>query len=258
VYWKNKLRIQNFKKIEFLLKKLIPKKYQFKKRIERSIKNLDEPEIDIIKNLILTGTDAIDVGVYRGVHSFEMSKYSSNVHSFEPNPIIYNDLVDTLPLIKKNIKLYNFALSDKNGEVKIRIPIRDKNANKKNYEEYFKMGLATIHENNNFDNFEEFTVISKKIDDINFENKISFIKIDVEGHELEVIKGGLNLINKFKPSLMVEIEEKHSKKPILETINFISNIGYKVFCLKDKELVNIEMIDNLRIFNNFIFTYKKN
>ena len=252
------MRIQNFKKIEFLLKKLLPKKYQFKKRIERSIKNLDEPEIKIIKDLIKQGTDTIDVGVYRGVHSYEMSKYSVNVHAFEANPIIYKDLVDTLPLIKKNIKLYNFALSDKSGETIIKIPIRNKEADKKNYEEYFKMGLATIHQNNNFDSFEEFNVNSKKIDDFKFENIISFIKIDVEGHEMEVIKGGVDLINKFKPSLMVEIEEKHSKKPILETINFISNIGYKVFCLKDKELVNIEMIDNLRIFNNFIFTFKKN
>ena len=252
------MRIKNFKKIEFLLKKLLPKKYQFKKRIERSIANLDELEIDIIKNIIKPGTDTIDVGVYRGVHSYEMSKYSLNVHSFEANPIIYNDLVETLPLIKKNIKLYNFALSDKSGEVILKIPIRDKSANKKNYEEYFKMGLATIHENNNFDNFEEFSVISKKIDDFKFENKISFIKIDVEGHEMEVIKGGLDLINKFKPNLMIEIEEKHSKIPIQETINFISNMGYNVFCLKGKELVNIEMIKNLNIFNNFIFTYKKN
>ena len=251
------MRIGNFKKIEFLLKKLLPKKYQFKKRIERSIKKLDEPEIGIIKNLIDEGTDSIDVGVYRGVHSYEMSKYSTKVHSFEPNPIIYSDLVDALPIIKKNIKLYNFALSDKNSETKIKIPIRNKKANKKNYEEYFKMGLATIHENNNFDNFEEFKVISKKIDSLKFENKISFIKIDVEGHEMEVIKGGIDLIKKFKPNLMVEIEEKHSKIPIQETINFISNIGYNVFCLKDKELINIKMINNLSIFNNFIFTNEK-
>ena len=258
MYWKNKLRIQNFKKIEFLFKKLLPKKYQFKKRIKRSIKNLNEPEIEIIKNLINQGTDSIDVGVYRGVHSYEMSKYSMNVHSFEANPIIYNDLIDTLPLIKKNIRIYNFALSDKNGEAKMKIPIRDKSANKKNYEEYFKMGLATIHENNNFDNFEEFKVISKKIDDIKFENKISFIKIDVEGHEMEVIKGGLDLIKKFKPNMMIEITEKYSKRPIQETINFISSLGYTVFCLKDKKLVNIELIENISIFNNFIFTYKKN
>ena len=43
-----------------------------------------EPEI---KDLIKPGTDSIDVGVYRGVYSYEMSKYSKTVHSFEPNPV---------------------------------------------------------------------------------------------------------------------------------------------------------------------------
>jgi len=86
------LRFKFNKNIEFYLKNLLPKKYQFKKRIERSIKKLDEQEIYIINELIEEGTDSIDVGVYRGVHSYEMSKYSKAVHSFEPNPIIFNEL----------------------------------------------------------------------------------------------------------------------------------------------------------------------
>ncbi len=247
------MRFKFNKKIEFYFKNLIPQKYQFKKRIERAIKKLDEPEIFIINELIEKDTDCIDVGVYRGVHSYEMSKYSKTVHSFEPNPVIYNELKKNLPSIIKNIKLYNYALSDSNGVKTLRIPIRNYNADKSNYEEYYKMGLASIHDKNTFDKFDQFEINCKKLDEFSFENKISFIKIDVEGHEIEVIKGSRNLIKRFKPNLMIEIEQKHSKNDLKESISLICSLGYQAFCLNKKELVKIEDIKEISKFNNFIF-----
>ena len=247
------MRLKFNKKIEFFLKSLIPQKYLFKKRIKRAIKKFDEPEIFIINKLIKEGTDSIDVGVYRGVHSYEMSKYSKTVHSFEPNPVIYNELEKNLPRIIRNIKLYNYALSNKNGIKKLRIPIRNTNADKSNYDEYYKMGLASIHDKNIFEKFDQFEINCKKLDDFNFENVISFIKIDVEGHEIEVINGSKELIKKFKPNLMIEIEQKHSKNKSKESISFICSLGYQAFCLKDKELVKIENIKVIDEFNNFIF-----
>ena len=117
MYWEINLRIKFSKKIEYFLKSFLPKKYQFKKRIERAIKKLDEPELLIINKLIQTGTDSIDVGVYRGVHSYEMSKYSDHVHSFEPNPVIFKELQKYLPQIIQNISLYNYALSEKSRKL---------------------------------------------------------------------------------------------------------------------------------------------
>ncbi len=246
------MRIIFSKQFEFFFKSLLPKKYQFKRRIERSIKNLDEPELAIINELILNGTDSIDVGVYRGVHSYQMSKYSNIVHSFEANPIIFADLKKYLPKLKKNIQLYNYALSDKIEKKILKVPVRNYNAKRSNYEEYYKMGLASVHEKNNFENYEKFEIISKKLDEFKFKNKISFIKIDVEGHEMEVINGSLNLIKKFKPNLMIEIEEKHSKNNLNDSISFINSLGYKAFVYKQPELVPFEN-KQLNKHNNFIF-----
>ena len=92
------------------------------------------------------------MGVYRGVHSYEMSKYSNHVHSFEPNPVIFKELEKYLPQIIKNISLYNCALSEKSGKKILKIPIRDSESDKSNYEEYYRMGVATIHEKNNIGN----------------------------------------------------------------------------------------------------------
>ena len=253
MFWKINLRVKFNKKIEYFLKSFLPKKYQFKKRIERAIKKIDEPELFIINRLIEIGTDSIDVGVYRGVHSYEMSKYSNHVHSFEPNPVIFKDLEKYLPQIIQNISLYNYALSEKSGKKVLKIPIRNSDTDKYNYEEYYKMGLATIHEKNNFENYDEFEINSKKLDEFNFEKKVSFIKIDVEGHEIEVLEGSKELIKKFKPTLMIEIEERHSKRSLEESISYVCSLGYEVFCLKNKELVPFRNINNPKDFNNFIF-----
>ena len=124
------------------------------------------------------------------------------------------------------------------------------------------MGRATVHEKNEFQDYENFKINSKRIDDINFKNKISFIKIDVEGHEIEVINGAKLTIKKNKPILLVEIEEQHSKKKVDESINYINKLGYKSFYYEQDSLKNTSELKNFKLYNNYIFTsitdYDKN
>ena len=247
------MRFKFNKKIEFFLKKnFLPQSYLFEKRIKRSIKNNDEKELQLLKKIIIPETDTIDVGVYRGVYSYEMAKYSKMVHAFEPNPIIFKDIELNLSKIIKNINFYNFALSDNENKVLLKVPIRNKNYDKDNYEEYYQMGRATIHEQNVMGDIETFEIKSKKLDNFTFSNRISFIKIDVEGHEMSVIKGAENTIKQYKPTLLVEIEEKHSKQKVLESINYINSLGYESF-FYDNELKNTNNLNNLNMYNNFIF-----
>ena len=132
------MRIKFNKEIEFYLKKIFfSQKYLLKRRLERSIKNNEENELKLVKDFILPGTDSIDIGVYRGVYSFQMSKFSKTVHAFKPNPIIYEDLQKNLLKITKNIEIYNSALSNNNKIVTLKVPIRNPNFSEKNYEEYF-------------------------------------------------------------------------------------------------------------------------
>ena len=248
------MRIKYHKEIEFFLKNnFLTQRYFLKKRLERSIKNNDEQEIKLVKNFIIRGTDSIDVGVYRGVYSYEMSKYSKIVHSFEPNPILLSHIEKNLKKIIKNINFYNCALSDKDNLVSLRVPIRNKNYNKDNYEEYFQMGRASIHNKNKFTDFELFNVESRKLDNLNFTNKISFIKIDVEGHEMEVIKGSEKTIKNNKPIMLVEIEEQYTKKNVNDTLRYINSLGYNSFYFYDNKLINTNDLNNLNSFNNFIF-----
>ena len=244
------------KDLEFIIKKIIPEKYLLKKRLTRSIKKNYEKELEIIERFTDKSKDALDIGVYRGVYSYKLAQHYNLVHSFEPNPMLFSYLDKNLKKIIKNINLYNFALSNKNGETKLKLPLRSKSIFKNNIEELYQLGAASIHPKNLFKNFKEVLVEIKKLDDIKISNKIGFIKIDVEGHELEVIEGAKKTIINNMPILLIEIEERHTKKSVDESINYIKNIGYECFFVKNKELISINKLNNKQLENNYYFLPK--
>jgi len=246
----------NLKDIEFIIKKIIPQDYLLKKRIERSIKKNYEKELELVSKFADKTKDALDIGVYRGVYSYKLSKYFKTVHSFEPNPLLYPYLEKNLKKIINNMRLYNLALSDTNGTSELKLPVRSKSIFKDNIEELFQLGAATMHPKNTIENFKKVPIKMKKLDDIEINNKIGFIKIDVEGHEKNVLKGGLKTISINKPILLIEIQEKHTKKPIEDTINFMKTYNYNAYVYIDKKLVDFNNWDKKQKEINYIFIHK--
>ena len=245
------------KDIEFLFKKLLfNESYLLKKRLVRSINNNYEKELQIINKFADKTKEAIDIGVYRGVYSFKLAQNFKKVHAFEPNPLLYPYLKRNLYKIINNIQLYNLALSDTEGETELNLPLRSHSMFKDNIEELFKLGAASIHKENKFINFKSFKVKKQKLDNIKIEGNIAFIKIDVEGHEQNVINGASATIKKNMPTMLVEIEEKHTKKPIIQTINIIKEFGYDAFTFNNNSLINILENDNYQNERNFIFLKK--
>ncbi len=113
--------------------------------------------------------------------------------------------------------------------------------------------IITIHKDNKIMNYEKVIVDSKKLDDCEFKNKISLIKIDVEGHEIPVIKGGIKTISSNKPALIVEIDENHSKQKVSSTISFINSLGYKSNYYQDGLIKSTDELDDFKKYSNFIF-----
>ncbi len=246
------------KDIEFFLKNIFfSEKFLLKKRLKRAIKNNYEKELSIIGDFTDKNKEAVDVGVYRGVYTYKLSKEFKHVHAFEPNPLIYPFLEKNLTKIVKNMTLKNLALSDSNGDVNLRIPSRSKSIFKTNYEEIYKLGCATIHEGNKIDNKNNFKVKKIKLDDLLEDKNISFVKIDVEGHEREVITGSKKIIKKNKPVLLVEIEERHNNFPILDTIEFVKNFGYNSYFVADGNVKDVKKLKDINSENNFLFIAKK-
>ena len=250
------MRLFNNKKIEFLLKKLFnfSDASNLKRRANRYLKKNTEREIRILNFLVDESKAAIDIGVYRGVYSYFLTKYSNFVYAFEANPLLFSKLQSSFKN-NYNIKIENIAISSKKGYTSLRVPIRDIEADYDDDQKY-KLGIATIHsgnelENERYETFDNIETVS--LDQYDFKHPIGFIKIDVEGHELEILKGAKNLIKTHKPIMIIEIEERHSGLPREEIISYIKNMGYEVYYVNDKfqvmPVINLDHLSN----HNFLF-----
>ena len=120
------MRLFNSKKIEFTIKKLFnfSDAYNLKRRAHRYLYKNTEREIKILNTLVNESKASIDIGVYRGVYSYFLSKYSNFVYAFEANPLLHSNLISSFKN-HNNIKIENLAVSSKDGYTNLRIPIRD-------------------------------------------------------------------------------------------------------------------------------------
>lgn len=251
------MRILNNKKIEFFLKNLfLSESFLLKKRAERFYRKKTEREIRYLSKLVNKSEASIDIGVYRGVYSYFLCSETQFVYAFEANPLLINKLRKGFQNYR-NIKIEHVAISSSQGTTNLKIPFRNQSLNYSDYEELYQLGTATIHKKNklNGTEFNSYEIKKINLDSYSFDHKVGFIKIDVEGHELDIINGAKKLISENKPNLMVEIEEKHTGLPNIEIINQINELGYQCYSLNHRfelEAVNEKNIKDITN-NNFIF-----
>ena len=187
-------------------------------------------DIKFLKYLINKNHNSLDIGAYKGVYTYFISKYSKKVYAFEPNPKSFKILQKT---VDKNVKVFPYALSDKSSYDFLKIPRGEKG--------YSNQG-GSIRNVKLDKKFAKLKVETKKIDDLRL-NNIGFIKIDAEGVELKILKGAKKLIKKYKPTLLIEIEERYISKSIEKTLNQILNLGYRGFALIGESLTPLKFFD---------------
>ena len=62
-------------------------------------------------------------------------------------------------------------------------------------------------------------------------SRVDFLKIDAEGHELQVLKGSDRLLREFAPVILYE-NIAGSQGSNLSVANFLRSVGYQLFCYK--------------------------
>ncbi|NEO31206.1 MAG: FkbM family methyltransferase [Symploca sp. SIO3C6] len=175
-----------------------------------------ESEIQLLKELVGKGQRAIDIGANLGVYTYALSQLCEVVEAFEPQPRCAETLLAYSQHSSNKINVHNVALSESQGLLTLHVPII-KGKPISGLASFRKLDCAQ----------KSITVPVCRLDDYNFEN-ISFIKIDVEGHESKVIKGGRNTILREKPILLVEIEQRHlGSKPMAALFEEITELGYE-------------------------------
>jgi len=198
----------------------------------------------------------IDIGAYIGYYTLYFSQFSNiqKIVSIEANKTNYDNLLKNISLNKlNNVIAHNFACSDTDSQVKLWYsdpnkmggssvlntndyefnkyssnPNLDQNHLKKHYNKSYK-DYKKSKENFFYQNVE-----SKKFDNIfNTINKNLLIKIDVERHEIFVLKGAEKILNNNKIFLQIEIfpELFNDINDFLTSRNFklINNIGWDYY-----------------------------
>jgi hypothetical protein len=72
--------------------------------------------------------------------------------------------------------------------------------------------------------------------EIGVAQRVDFIKIDVEGHEMSILRGGVSMIRRWQPPVLIEIEQRHLSTPIHDVFRQLEDLGYHVFSIKESRL----------------------
>ncbi len=183
-----------------------------------------EYEMLLVKYFLKTDSVFFDVGSNIGSFVVIANKTipAPNIYGFEPIPKLNSRLRVLFP----DSHISSIALSNIKKNTQFKIP-------KINNTHLLTRGtLNTSFTETNEQSFITLDVKTDTLDNFTSDNKIlniDLIKIDVEGHEFEVIKGGVASLKKYKPVLIIEIEQRHHQPNINVIIDAIKMLDYHCF-----------------------------
>jgi FkbM family methyltransferase len=144
-------------------------------------------------------------------------------------------------LFGSRVRVIAAAVSDHAGHAELRIPVNGS-------------GLATIEAANGLDGakFETVTAPMVRLDDSNL-GDVGFLKVDVEGHELAVLKGGEQMLRSSKPIILIEAEDRHRPDAVQSVTDFLLGLGYSGWFLFNGALTPIARKPAALGIYNYVF-----
>jgi FkbM family methyltransferase len=165
-----------------------------------------------IRALVSRGDLVVDVGANIGNHTIYLAVVcGAIVHAYEPNPKAIRFLRENVSLnhVEGRVKIYADALSDEPGFGEISNPQHD----------ILGAGTARVLVT------EHGKVPISRLDDFRHEN-VRLLKIDVEGDEPAVLRGGLETLSRFRP---VVVAEAHDDSALRSIDSLLAPFGYHRF-----------------------------
>ena len=210
----------------------------------------EKDEIDMVRRIIKNNFNILDIGANIGWYTIHLAKMApeGNVYSFEPIPKTFRSLEKVIILNNlKNVKLMNFGLSEKEDIIEF----------------FFDSKLSVAASMRNLYDKQDIEKIKCKVEKLDIvierlkiKGNIDFIKCDVEGAELFVIKGAINTLKKNKPIIFIEMLRKWSSKFDYhpnDIISLLKGIGYNCYYIEANKLREIKKITDKTLSTNFFF-----
>jgi FkbM family methyltransferase len=200
----------------------VPPKWRLPLQVEwLRLRRALEDEMVILNSLPLSYKTAVDIGANRGYYSYLMSKAFDRVEAFEPNPGVVQRLRD---YNASNVHVNLLAVSSKPGEAILYIPI----VNGVEYTGWASFDRANL---GHCSTFRELDVTAITLDSLGLPD-VSLIKIDVEGHEIDVLSGSRETIRTYRPVLIVETRPANRRA----AASFFAELQYEAFLAEGREL----------------------
>jgi FkbM family methyltransferase len=182
-----------------------------------------EQELNFLDRIVPDGAVTVDVGANCGLYTRELSRLSSRVHAFEPSHKMAELLRRTSA---PNVSVHEIALSDQSGSADLFIP--------RNRDEELIYGLASLEPRQASS---DQRIVSTKIStdrlDAVVQEGVAFVKIDVEGHELNVLNGAIGLLERSQPVFLVEAEDRHREQATRLLFEFFGQRSYRGYFIRN-------------------------
>ncbi len=175
------------------------------RRVLRSFTDADEPDLKVVRELVDPGTTAVDLGANIGVYTKVLSDLvgpAGSVISVEPVPQTFAFLSrNTRSLGRRNILCVNAAVSDSDCEVTMEVPDYDTGGTN-----FYQARVVTTGDHVVPDSKSHLQVRATKLDTLlATATAVSFVKCDVEGHELACLTGAGMILTAHRPAWLMEV-----------------------------------------------------
>ncbi len=198
----------------------------------------DRSEIKVIKRFVKKGDTVVEVGANIGFYSAVISTAVGEkgmLHAFEPEPTNFRHLQSTIGKMQ-NVKANNVAVSDKKGKLNL----------------YTSTLLNVDHRTYAVSEYGKvLSVDADSIDSyLNGNNKVDFIKMDIQGAEMFALRGMSNTLDANPEiKILTEIEPfglNTSGSSVDEFYNFVVSKNFKIYLIKNNTLVALRDLEEIK------------
>ena len=211
-----------------------------------------EERLCVIK-LIENGDIVFDIGANYGWYSLNIAKKYPDVkiYAFEPIKQTFDIFSENIKINDiKNISVFNVGIGKENTVAQFNF----------NKDQSGATSMVNILER---DNVEQIKCPIRTLDSFVQEEKVDrvdFIKCDIEGAELWALQGGKNVLEQYRPKLLIEMLRKWSAKfgyHPNDIIHFMNNLGYLCFEINNGNLCRFDNMTDETISTNFLFLHSE-
>jgi len=163
----------------------------------------------------------VDIGANEGLYSLYCKSLDLvRIDSYEPFPLSYKCLVDNIVLngCNNTIFPYNFAISNYKGVGILKC----------------ETSIRTLAQTPDFN---EIKVMTDTLDNLYAVRRIDFIRCSVSGSECFIIRGGINVLKRDKPNLLIKLNETECNLASKEMFDLLDTLGYKQISIIDDNIL---------------------